>query len=107
MSRAACLAQQGWASLSHPIQDPRPPFDPDTGLCTKAFNAFEVKALLSLCVWGLAHTKESRILPFYVYMMDFVFIDPKSLHKICRLQRDLESLSSLSLCQKGAQIIPD
>lgn len=56
--------QQGWASFS-PIQDLRPHFDPNTGLCTKAFNAFEVKTLLSLCVWGLAHTKErAELCPF-------------------------------------------
>lgn len=54
----ACFAAAVVGSLlSCPIQDLRPPFDHSSGLCTKAFHAFEVKACFSHCTEAF-HTRE-------------------------------------------------
>lgn len=76
---------------SHP-SDPRPQgsFWSSQWVCTSAFHAFEVKAcFFPLCLGPYTCEGKSRILPFYVYMMDLLFLDPKSLHKTHRLEETL------------------
>lgn len=99
--RAACFAAAVTGSfLSHPIQDLRPPFDHGTGLCSEAFHAFEVEARFSLCVWGLAHTREEQDFALLCLYDGFCIYRSQITSRNVEAGRDLESLSSLSLCQR-------
>lgn len=83
--------QQQWQAPFSPIPSKTSglPLITALGFAVKLFMLLKWKHV-SLCVFGALHTLErSRILPFYVYMMDFVFIDPKSLHEMWRLEETL------------------